>query len=277
MNFVTKRTVEWFICFLLLGLVFTSASAAPSAERWPLWEAHQSSNKKVIDHSAWRDFLAHYLVTETDSGINLLRYAKVTAADRTKLAQYLIHLQNVPINEFSRPVQKAFWINLYNALTVQTILQNYPLKSIRDIKSGWFSAGPWDLKLARISGEELSLNDVEHRILRPIWRDNRVHYAVNCASLGCPNLQPEPFTAENSERLLDQSAHDFINSPRGAHFSGSRLILSSIYDWFQSDFGDSEQGVLSHLEKFATPELAGRLIRNQGSIAYDYDWTLNGG
>ncbi len=277
MNFAIRRTVEGLVCILLLGLVCAFASAAPSSERWPLWEAHQSANKMAIDHSAWGDFLAHYLETGADSGINLLRYAKVTAADRAKLDQYLTRLQSVAIREFSRPVQKAFWINLYNALTVQVILQNYPLRSIRDIKSGWFSAGPWDLKLANIAGEELSLNDIEHRILRPIWKDNLVHYAVNCASFGCPNLQTEPFTAENSEQLLDQAAHDFINSPRGAHFSGSRLILSSIYDWFQSDFGGSEQGVLGHLEKFATPELAGQLKRRQGSIAYAYDWKLNGG
>ena len=210
MNFTTRRIVEGLICIVLLGFVITSTSAAPSAERWPLWETYQASSKETIDHSAWGDFLARYLETGTDSGVNLLHYAEVTAKESAKLDQYLISLQSVAINEFSRPVQKAFWINLYNALTVRTILQNYPLKSIRDIKSGWFSAGPWDLNLAKISGEELSLNDVEHRILRPIWKDNRVHYAVNCASLGCPNLQPEPFTAKNSERLLE-----YQNQPKG--------------------------------------------------------------
>jgi hypothetical protein len=206
-----------------------------------------------------------------------LRYSAVTTADRARLDQYLIQLQRVAIREFPRPEQKAFWINLYNALTVQVILQNYPLESIRDIKSGWFSAGPWDLKLAKVAGEELSLNDIEHRILRPIWKDSRVHYAVNCASLGCPNLQPAPFTAENTERLLDQAARDYVNSPRGVNFSGSKLILSSIYDWFQPDFGDSEQGVLSHLKKFASSELAGKLNGSQESISYDYSWVLNGG
>ena len=263
------------ICLVLLGFVSTTALAAPAAELWPMWEEHNASSQAMIDHSAWGEFLQSYLVADTDSGINLLRYAAVTEADRSRLDQYLAGLQSVEIASFSRPEQKAYWINLYNALTVQIILQRYPLESIREIKSGWFSAGPWDLKLTIVAGEALSLNDIEHRILRPIWQDNRIHYAVNCASMGCPDLQAKPFTSDNIERLLDAAAHGYINHPRGVRFDKQKLVLSEIYDWYLDDSGESAESVISHLGVFAAPELKESLHGYSGDVVYDYDWNLN--
>jgi hypothetical protein len=228
-----------------------------------------------IDHSAWGDFLKKYVVTDTPSGVNLVRYGEVLASDRTRLDRYLTRLQGIKISEYSRPEQKAYWINLYNALTVQVVLQNYPVKSIRDIKSGWFSAGPWGLKVAKVAGVELSLNDIEHRILRPIWGDNRIHYAVNCASLGCPDLQAEPFTAENIELLLNAASYRYVNHSRGVRFEKQTLVLSKIFDWYQVDFGESEESMILSLEKFASPELKEKLVRFMGEVIYEYDWALN--
>jgi len=253
-----------------------SVCAAPKAKLWPRWRASDSQSTLRVDHSAWAAFLQKYLVVTPADAPNLVRYRSVTAVDKQALAGYLAALAKVPVATLNRAEQKAYWINLYNALTVKTILDHYPVTSIRDIKSGWFSSGPWDLKLIQVDGVELSLNDIEHRILRPIWRDNRIHFAVNCASLGCPSLQPEPFTAENSERLLDQGARDYINSPRGVHFEGDTLTLSSIFDWYQSDFGASQAALLSYLVRLAAPELAARLGHFNGTIVYAYDWLLNG-
>jgi len=259
----------------LLLILGTTVFAAPKAELWPRWQANDPQSTLRIDHSAWGGFLDKYLVTGTDGAASLLRYAVVTPADKITLADYLATLSAAPMTKLNRAEQKAAWINLYNALTVQTILEHYPLRSIREINSGWFSRGPWDLKLLRIEGVELSLNDIEHRILRPIWQDNRVHYAVNCASLGCPNLQPQPFTAENSERLLDAAARDFINSPRGAEIRGEKLLLSSIYDWFQADFGNSTAGVIAHLQHYAAPGLKEKLQSFADRIDFTYNWDLN--
>jgi hypothetical protein len=99
--------------------------------------------------------------------------------------------------------------------------------------------------------------------LRPIWQDNRIHYAVNCASLGCPNLQPEPFTAENSERLLDKAAGEYVNSSRGARIEGRTLILSEIYDWYQADFAGSRDGVIRHLRQWSEPPWLRRCKRSR--------------
>lgn len=268
-----KKTALLVILFNLLPLLVW---AAPQAELWPRWQAYAARSTLRVDQRAWAAFLEKYLSVGKPDAPNLVRYGAVTRADRKSLDAYLAMLGRVPVAKLNRAEQRAYWINLYNALTVRTILDHFPVESIRDIKSGWFSAGPWDLKLIAVDGVKLSLNDIEHRILRPIWRDNRIHYAVNCASLGCPKLQPEPFTAENSDRLLDRAAREYVNSPRGVRFDGTSLVVSRIYDWYQADFGGSEQGVLQHLERYADPQLASRLKNYRGSLAYDYAWRLNG-
>jgi hypothetical protein len=268
------------ILILIIALTFTApmlARAAPQPELWPRWQAFDANSKVKVDHSAWDDFLGLYLVTKHPSGINRVRYAAVTSEDKKALEDYLERLQGTALSTLNHQEQKAFWINLYNALTVRIIIDHYPVKSIRDIdiSPGWFSNGPWDAKLLTIEGEKLSLNDIEHRILRPIWQDNRVHYAVNCASLGCPNLQIKPFTADNLEALLDQAASDYINHPRGMKVEGDKAILSSIYDWFQVDFGSIEEGVRQHLLKYAGAERTEYLKTGKVHFFYDYDWALN--
>ena len=266
-----KIIVAAFVLLLSTG----PASAAPKADLWPHWQTNSPQNQNRVDHSSWAILLRKYLVVSQGGRPNLVRYGAVNKADQQMLADYLTKLAAVTVTQLNRAEQKAYWINLYNALTVKTVLDHYPVASIRDIKSGWFSAGPWDLKLITIEGLELSLNDIEHRILRPIWQDNRIHYAVNCASYSCPNLQPEPFNTENSERLLDQAARDYVNSPRGVKLTEDRLILSSIYDWYLVDFGTSQAGLLAYLATLADPDLALRLKAFQGSVDYAYDWHLN--
>ena len=239
----------------LLAMGVVPASAAPKAVPWSFWTANDPAGQVRVDHGLWDRFLKKYVVANHPSGVNRVRYASVTPEDRKALDDYLQRLQGVDVTRLNRSEQKSYWIDLYNAVTVKVVLDHYPVKSIRDINisPGLFSSGPWGSKLLTIQGQKVSLDDIEHRILRPLWKDNRVHYAVNCASLGCPNLQPEAYTTENSEALL----------------------LSSIYDWFQGDFGGSEESVLRHLQRYSNPELATRLKEFGGKISYDYDWRIN--
>lgn len=270
-----KKRVLLF--FTLISIAPMLVNAAPQADLWPRWQRQVANSTVSVDHSAWADFLRRYLVANHPSGINRMRYAAVTREDKKSLQNYLDRLQGTAVSRLNRQEQKAFWINLYNALTIKVILDHYPVASIRDIdiSPGWFSNGPWDAKLLSIEGEQLSLNDIEHRILRPIWQDNRVHYAVNCASLGCPNLQTQPFTAKNMEDLLEKSAGEYINHPRGMKIEGDKAILSSIYDWFQVDFAGNEEGVRQHLLKYADSERAAYLNSRQWDFSYAYDWSLN--
>lgn len=250
---------------------------APSADLWSRWQVNSPSNSEAIDHGPWNVILKKYLILDHPSQINRFRYADVTSSDREKLENYILFLQKIKVTSLNVWEQKAYWVNLYNALTVQVVLDHYPVKSINDIdiSPGFFSSGPWDAKLLVIEGEKVSLNDIDHRILRPIFKDNRLHYALNCASLGCPNLQPEAFTPVNMKRLLEKGATEYINSSRGAMMVGRKLQVSSIYKWFQADFGGNEQGVLQHLRQYAKGTLAETLKTYNGRLRFEYDWGLN--
>jgi hypothetical protein len=274
-----KSVYRWlFLTVMTLALlVAQTAGAAPKADLWPRWEKNDPANKQKVDHSAWDAFLKKYIVAPHPSGINRVNYATVAPEDRTALANYVKSLESVAVSGYSRAEQRAYWINLYNAKTVELILTRFPVKSIRDINisPGLFSSGPWGAKLMTVEGEKLALDDIEHRILRPIWKDNRIHYAVNCASLGCPNLQPAAFTAENTESLLERGAREYVNHRRGVSLQSSKLKVSSLYVWFQEDFGGSAEGLMEHWAKYAGKTLADALLSYSGGLEHDYDWRLN--
>ena len=274
-----KSIYRWlFLTVMALALlVAQTAGAAPKADLWPRWEKNDPANKQKVDHSAWDAFLKKYIVAPHPSGINRVNYATVAPEDRTALANYVKSLESVAVSGYSRAEQIAYWINLYNAKTVELILTRFPVKSIRDINisPGLFSSGPWGAKLMTVEGEKLALDDIEHRILRPIWKDNRIHYAVNCASLGCPNLQPAAFTAENTESLLERGAREYVNHRRGVSLQSGKLKVSSLYVWFQEDFGGSAEGLMEHWAKYAGKTLADALLSYSGGLEHDYDWRLN--
>ena len=264
-------------------LVAGGANAQSDPVLIPDWDASDESNGAQIGHGAWQEILDGYLRAH-DSGINRVDYAslKASAQDNSKLSEYLDHLQELDPRHYSRHEQKAYWINFYNALTVKVIVDAYPVDSIRDISNsmlavgGLIPIGPWGDVRAHVAGLDLTLDNIEHGILRPIYRDSRIHYAVNCASLGCPNLLPTAFTADNVESLLDAGAREYVNHLRGVDFIDEDfIVISSIYDWWVADFGGSEAGVMDHLVRYADEDLAENLRNFAGAVEYEYDWNLN--
>ncbi len=235
------------LLLLLCALVSFSTFAAPKSDLWPYWKQSNQANQSQISHQDWQQLLDAYLVEQGEN--TLFRYSKVTASDKAKLKQYIQRLAKLDPLQYNQAEQYAYWVNLYNAITVDLILDNYPVKSITKL-GGLFSFGPWGDDVVVINGKVLTLNDIEHRILRPIWNDPRTHYAVNCASLGCPNLQVQAFTADNTQALLDSAAKTFINSSKGVSIQGNTAQLSSIYDWFAEDFGGKKQ-VFNHIAQYA--------------------------
>jgi hypothetical protein len=275
MNFATTSVTLPFKALLVTAALVPAALAgAPAAESWAFWQPSTPTASLSVDHAPWQRLLTQYVDTEHPSGINRFDYAVVSEADRASLTAYLATLGRIDPRELNRNEQYAFWINLYNALTVDLVLTHYPVDSIRDI-GGWLSTGPWDRELIEVAGQALTLNDIEHRILRPIWRDPRIHYAVNCASLGCPNLAALAYTASNVETLLEQQAIDYVNHRRGVAVEGDRLTLSRIFDWYAEDFGDSRAELISHLHRYADERLARNIVAADGRIRYQYDWALN--
>jgi len=276
-SFIGKKTITLWL--LLLGLVSGLYSSSSIAAITSYWNKSNESMAQGIDHSQWQYTLDRYLImAETGTEINTFNYRDVTDSDKQALKQYLVQLQKINPLLHTKAQQQAYWINLYNALTVQLILDNYPVKSITKLGKRFFSFGPWDDDAATINGETLSLNDIEHEILRPIWQDPRIHYAVNCASYGCPNLAATAFTASNIEQLLTAGAYAYINHPRGVTIEGEDLLLSSIYKWYSEDFGDNKQALIEHLKRYAKPKLKQTLLlfqQNPGDIDYEYDWRIN--
>lgn len=262
----------------LLGLAAAwPAGAAPEAKLWSRWLAADPASTLTVDHGAWQGFLEAYVQAGPD-GINRVAYAHVTDADRRALADYLERLEATPVSRLARPQQLAFWVNLYNALTVKVVLDHFPVESIRDIdiSPGLFADGPWGKTLIDVEGEAVSLDDIEHRILRPIWKDPRIHYVVNCASLGCPNLPMRAMTARNADALMTEAAGAYVNHPRGVRFEGNDLVVSSLYDWFKADFGGTDETVIAHLKRHAEGALKGRLNDARRIADTAYDWSLNG-
>ena len=273
------RIAGYVLPGILLGVLpIVAACGPPPAVEIAGWDASDEGNLERIDHGAWQGILDGYVAADS-AGVNLVDYEALAASaeDSAKLAGYLDHLQGLDPRGYSRAEQMAYWINLYNALTVQVVLEAYPVDTIRDIHEGVVPyVGPWGDVRANVAGRDLTLDEIEHGILRPIWRDKRIHYAVNCAAYGCPHLLKTAFTAENTERLLEAGARAYVNSARGVDLVDEDfIVLSSIYEWYPEDFGDTEEALLAHLVEYADDELAAQLEGFEGALEYDYDWSLN--
>jgi len=259
----------FFLCMLQLMTVPPAV-----ADDWGRWKMYRPSSIERIDHREWQAFLDAYVRPVSD-GINRVRYRSVSDADRNRLKEYVRMLAGVAVSDLARDEQLAYWVNLYNAVTVDVVLDHYPVDSIRQIGSGLFTRGPWTRKLVQVEGQSLSLDDIEHRIVRPLWADPRLHYVFNCASLGCPNLPLRALSGEGVAEALEQAAREFVNHPRGVSLTSGRLVVSSIYHWYEVDFGGSQRGVIEHLRRYAGPELAPLLSKVERVSNHQYDWALN--
>jgi len=248
-------------------------STGPQSDLDAYWQGEQSDSTVVVDHQQWQQLLDDYLV-EDDSGVNLFDYEGVQESDEI-LQRYIDSLAETDPRTLNRAEQMSYWINMYNALTVQVVSRNYPIESIKEVGGSLFASGPWDDEVISVTGKALTLNDIEHRILRPIFNDYRIHFAVNCASIGCPNLAPSVYTAENLESLLAEGAEKYLTHERGITLLEDELRLSSLFKWYGSDFGDSHEEMLDTLTKYLDKELRDQIINFDGDIEFDYDWQLN--
>ncbi len=265
---------------LLVGLSLLLSAlvqAAPKKALLPQWQGHNPQSSETLDHQPWQTILDQYLSSDAQQQ-TYFDYQAASQDPELGLGAYLVSLTQIDPLGLNRQEQKAYWINLYNAATVDLIIQRYPVKSITKLGKGLFSFGPWNQKILTINNTPVSLNDIEHGILRPIYNDPRIHYAVNCASLSCPNLMAQAFTAQNTESLMDQAAKDYINHPRGVTIKDNgTLVLSSIYQWYATDFGDNSSALLEHLINYANRARKAQLqaLADDPNIRYDYNWKLN--
>ncbi|MAB79355.1 MAG: hypothetical protein CMJ89_08375 [Planctomycetes bacterium] len=236
---------------------------------------------RIFDHthSLWNQTLAQNV---RGDGFD---YASVKKRP-DKLTAYLDLVHGVTPDElgsWTAPQRFAFWINVYNAHTVKKVVDNYPIKSIKKLSGVFgfksvFDEDFIDMPLFKPGGKgkKLSLNDIEHKILRRQFKDARLHSAVNCASHSCPPLRNEAFTADKLDAQLGEQMRAFINDPKRNQFDKKKdlLRLSKIFDWFQEDFKRDAGSVRAYLIRYAPPEDA-EFIRTKRIKFLSYDWALN--
>ena len=221
----------------------------------------------AVDNSLYAELLQKYVA---DGKVDYAGFK----SEETKLDRYLKILETVNPETLSRDAQFAYYINLYNAWTIKLILSAYPgIKSIKDLGSLFQS--PWKKKIVRVDGDVITLDQVEHEILRPRFKDPRVHFAINCASRSCPPLRSEPYREDTLDRQLEDATRSFINNPKNFKLDGDELYVSRIFDWFSKDFQDDPLGFYL---KYATGDLKKKLQAESDRIKVrylDYDWSLN--
>lgn len=259
------------------GSTGSSSLGIPAASvNDPIWTINDPASTHFVDHNYLDCFLRRYVITDSH-GLNRVDYKRVSAIDCRGLRNYLSYLQAIDVRTLNRDEQLAFWFNLYNARVIALILDNYPLNSIRKIKSNLLDLiGPFDDETLCVLGKKLTLNDVESGIIRPIWNDPRIHYAVNCGSYGCPNLARCAWRAANIDARLNSAAYQFINSNRAIRVGlFGHVRLSKIWKWYADDFGGTDQAVLNHIRSFANAETCRKLANAESIKGYFYDWSLN--
>jgi hypothetical protein len=244
-------------CFAVISIYLISAdSLLPVARANP-----------TVDHSIYSELLKKYV---KNGKVNYTGFK----AEEAKLDNYLKILEAVDSKSLSGDEQFAFYANAYNAWTIKLILSRYPdVKSIKDLGNVFKS--PWKKKIVRIDGDIVSLDNVEHDILRPRFKDPRVHFAINCAAISCPPLRTEPYQGNILGAQLDDSTRSFLNNPTSYKFDGSSFYVSRIFKWFAEDFGHD---VLNFYLKFADGELRQKLEAKRGDLKIKYmayDWGLN--
>ena len=248
---------------LLIGLVVVAGTAKSAS----------------IDHALFTEVLAAHV----ENG--LVDYAALKTESR--LDRYLARLDATdPALLSTEAEQLAFWINAYNAYTLKLVADHYPVESIHDIGTGGRIIGwlikrtPWDIRFAGVGGKEMTLNEIEHEVLRKRFREPRIHFAIVCAAISCPPLRAEAYGAERLDGQLDEQARQFLNDRRSNRFDlkTARATLSPIFSWFSEDFGPNDRAVIAFVAPYLKPSYAALMAEQPAawSIRYsDYDWALN--
>lgn len=250
---------------------FTSARSSSLNVIDAAFQQNNPNSPYAVDHSPWNQFLSRNLSFD-GQGVSRVSYGRISAQDRQLLSGYLQKLQGTDIRTLNRNEQLAFWFNLYNARTVKLVLDNYPVSSIQNVSGGQAFDAP---NAVNVLGRNLSLNNIETGIIRPLWNDPRIHYALNCGAAGCPNLASTAYNSQTLDSQLNSAAQQFINSDRAVRRTASGVQTTKIYSWYKEDFGGSDQGVLAHIRQYASPSTLSKINGVNSIENYYYDWSLN--
>jgi len=253
------------------------AYSEPPAKLIVFWDDFEEASGIQVKHQPFQDILDLYLDRQDFSGVNRFDYERVSEADHDKLNEYLDYLQRLDPRQFNRAEAKSYWINLYNAGVIELVIAAYrsgSVETIRELRSGMFSAGPWKRKIFTVTMQKMSLDDIQHGVIRPIWQDHRTHFVLTKATIGGANLPQAVLTAQNIEEVLENAQKGYLSHPRAVRLDGDVLVLSSLFDWYASDFADDEATFLEFLRGYVPANIASPLS-SSGDTRFEYDWALN--
>lgn len=252
--------IQYYLLFLC---VFSACVSSKGLDVKSVTESTYDTkvNLNIVNHDAWDKLLKKHV---KDNG--LVNY-KGFISDSVALNSYVSFLsQQVPNTSWSAKEQLAYFINVYNANTIKLIVDNYPVKSIKDISA---TISPFLKSYINIGDKTYSLADIEKGILQKM-NEPRIHFAINCASISCPKLMRDAFTAKNVDQLMDKAATEFINSDKNS-INKDNLKLSEIFKWYKSDFLQAERSIIDYINKFSNVQ-----INENASVDYiQYNWNLN--
>jgi hypothetical protein len=273
---MTRTVITVALAALVCCVVYTDmATAGETVTVGRKWPAAQHVSMDTVDHSTWDALLKKYVDQRGD--VNY-RAWKANGADVRALDGYLASLSRAAATaQSTREAQLAYWINAYNAVTIKGILREYPTTSIRNHTARFIGYNIWhDLKLITPSGQH-SLEHIEHQVLRKMG-ESRIHFAIVCASKGCPRLRAEAYTAEQLEQQLADNTRNFFADSAKFRFDprNRKVHLSPILAWFAEDFGSDQRRQLATVASYLPAAVAQQIAAGNVEIVYlDYDWGLN--
>jgi hypothetical protein len=262
----------------------------------PFWSSktrltESGSQAEAIDHQLWDAFLHRHRRALQDYD-----YAAIQA-DLPALERYVLKLEQIDPRSYSNSEQKAFWLNAYLAAELRLFLQRYPVSSVQDIQPGiwhWlglmqeklslsspvldaFKPGPWKIPVLHIAGRHVSLSHIQHRILRPLFNDPRIHFVIHPFARSGSDFPLQAFAADRVEKQLHQAAVHFINRGDTVRQIGNtnEYQLNRIWHWYRLDFGGSEASVMRILMRYSQRRQRAQLAQAKGSFDYYFDWRLN--
>ena len=210
------------------------------------------------DFKSWDTFLKKYVSVSGD-----VDYKSIKANKKELEAITKAFSETSVLTSWSKNDQLAFWINAYNVFTIDLIVNHYPIKSIQNLDGG----KPWDVKRIAIGGKKYSLNNIENDIIRPQFKDARIHFAVNCAAKSCPPILNSAFFGKTLDEQLDAVTKKFISNTKYQNITPGKMTLSKIFDWYKVDFGD----IFTFINKYN----AIKVNKNTAIVYKEYDWSLN--
>ena len=264
-----KMASKLVVAIVMMAILQTVSPLVLAKDIRGYFAQNNQASDAVVDHEEFNQFLSQRILSLED-GVNRLHYREILKDNKDVLKPYLAQMAQIEVTNYNRKEQLAYWINLYNAIVINMVLQEYPIKTIKDVKS------PWRSKQITVENHALSLDNIEHGIIRAVFQDFRIHFAINSAAYGSGVLRQTVYTGDNLERNLEQVTKEFLSHDRGLSITGKRVQVSTIFKWYRDDFGDSDAGILALIKRY-TSDAKRTQLGNRKIVRFNYkfDWQLN--